>query len=145
MVWSLKQFNSDQIEVNILKGEARQDKCKPAVQLETVIAYFELVIFLNSFSKSDVYFPCVSHPLFKILDTFLISWLVIFGTENFIFCTTYIYLIFNDLLVFKDLSTAKQTDIKSICSFNDIIGLFFLLIKLSIKFLINFFLFFLSG
>ena len=39
-----------------LKFEAKQDKCSPAVQLETVTQYFELINLLISFQKNPYIF-----------------------------------------------------------------------------------------
>ena len=61
----------------------KQDICNAAVQLETVNEYFELVNFLNSFSNKEVFFPCVSQPLFIVFFTNSKSELDILSFENF--------------------------------------------------------------
>ena len=73
-----------------LNPAAIQDKCSPAVQLETVKAYLELVYFLNFSSNNFVYLPCVSHPLLIILLISDRQLFDIFFLENFIF----IYILF---------------------------------------------------
>ena len=40
-----------------LKPAAKQDTCKPAVQLETEVPNLDFVNFLTSFSNRDVYLP----------------------------------------------------------------------------------------
>ena len=48
------------------------------------ISVFALVNFFISFSKSEVYFPCVNQPLLIIFPTRLISCLEMLGIENLI-------------------------------------------------------------